>query len=440
MSSKKKPDIMLLVIDSLRADHLRCYGYERETSPFIDKLAERGVKFENCYANSFWSVPSHASIFTGDLVSNHKIISNENPELDKENSLVKSLKREGYYTYGNSNNMWVNDLYGYDEAFDKFDFQLWASDMGDKESNQMLKELHRGDWNSRKEKYLEAIKKASKKGPKTLLKIAGFKFERKFGKRWGLSDYGATKSIRRIKKNGKESKKPFFAFCNFMEVHASYSPPIGFKREFSSYYRPVDGVVNAREKASGQKLQKRINLYDDCIRYIDSKLKELIENYKEENPETVFIITSDHGELFFDNSLEHEEPEQGHETPSCSDKMLKVPLILYSKETDLNHLFNESSLVDLKDLQSIISSIIDQKEFDGEDFIISENIKENQTSCKVARDDNRNKAIIRGKKEYFIGNKEKGEQLMKILKEKTETIEKLESKTWEKEIVDDIDI
>jgi arylsulfatase A-like enzyme len=432
--SQDKPDIMLLVIDSLRSDHLGCYGYERDTSPFLDKLADKGVKLENCYANSYWSVPSHASLFTGDLVSEHKVISNENPELKPENSLINYLNDEGYFTYGNSNNMWVNDLYNYDQAFDKFDFQLWASDLGDRESNKMLKNLHRKDWDSRKQKYLHALKKASKKGPGTVLKLLGFKFQRKYGKRWGLSDYGANKSIRRIKEKSRETSQPFFGFCNFMEAHAAYTPPLGFKRKYSSYYRPKNGIVNAKEKVEGENLQKRINLYDDCIRYIDHQLKEFIQEFEEENPETVFIITSDHGELFFDNSLEHEKPEQGHDTPSCSDEMLKVPFIIYSKKTDLADLFEVNELVSLRETKEIIKSIINRKKFGSKGFIISENIDKDQLSCKIATD-GESKAVKTEKETYLYG--EKGEEMEEKLAQ-TETIQKLESITWEKEILDEV--
>ncbi|MFB6174400.1 MAG: sulfatase-like hydrolase/transferase [Candidatus Nanohalobium sp.] len=438
MASVDKPDIMLLVIDSLRPDHLGCYGYERETSPFIDSLAEKGVKFEKCYANSFWSVPSHASIFTGDLVSDHKIISNENPELERENLLVNSLKEKGYHTYGNSNNMWVNDLYGYDEAFDDFDFQLWASDMGNRDSNEMLKEIHRGDWDSRKEKYLSAMKKAAKKGPGTVLKLAGFKFERKFGKRWGISDYGSTKSIRRIKRKGKQVEKPLFAFCNFMEVHAAYSPPIGFSRKFSSYYRPKDGVVNAREKAKGENLQKRINLYDDCIRYIDKQLKDFITEYRGENPETVFIITSDHGELFFDNSLEHEEPAQGHDTPSCSDEMLKVPFIIYSEETNLDGLFEPEDITTLREIQKMIESLLDREPFEAKGYAIAENIDDEEKSCKMITD-GKNRAVIDEDGEHLYGDEEITQSLLGKLKKETKTLQKLESITYHKEI-EEVDI
>lgn len=434
MSSEGKPDIIFLVIDSLRADHLGCYGYERLTSPFLDKLAEEGVKFENCYANSYWSVPSHASIFSGELVSDHKVISSEDPEFVAENNLISYLNGEDYFTYGNSNNMWVNDLYGYDEAFDKFDFQLWASDLGDRKSNEMLKNLHRKEWDSRIEKYLNALKKAGRRGPKSVLKLLSFKFQRKYGKRWGLSDYGAKKSIRRIQDESKD-RKPFFAFCNFMEVHAAYTPPLGFKRKYSSYHWPKNGIVNTKSKVGEKELQKRINLYDDCIRYIDHKLKEFINDYQEENPETVFIITSDHGELFFDNSLDHEEPEQGHDTPSCSDEMLKVPFIIYSQKTDIQSLFHQKEITSLRETKTIIQSIINKEKFQSKGYIISENIDKEQKSCKIATD-GKNKAVKTEKDTYLYG--EKAEEMKEKL-EQTKSIQKLELVTWEKEILDDLD-
>ena len=61
----RRPNLLLISIDSLRADHLSCYGYERETSPAIDRLASEGVLFEVAVSSTSWTLPAHASMFTG---------------------------------------------------------------------------------------------------------------------------------------------------------------------------------------------------------------------------------------------------------------------------------------------------------------------------------------------------------------------------------------
>ena len=90
------PNVILISVDTLRADHLGCYGYERDTSPFLDSLAADGVVFENAYAQSSWTLASHMSLFTGRYPHNHGV---ETPELSLSESvatLTESLKGAGY--------------------------------------------------------------------------------------------------------------------------------------------------------------------------------------------------------------------------------------------------------------------------------------------------------------------------------------------------------
>ncbi|MFB6187416.1 MAG: sulfatase-like hydrolase/transferase [Halobacteriaceae archaeon] len=69
--TKKPENVILIVVDTLRADRLSCYGYENETSPFLDSLAEEGMRFENAYSVASWTVPVHGSLFSGKLPSFH---------------------------------------------------------------------------------------------------------------------------------------------------------------------------------------------------------------------------------------------------------------------------------------------------------------------------------------------------------------------------------
>ena len=61
---ERPPDVVVIVVDTLRADHLQCYGYDKPTSPFIDTLAERGVRFSHVFAQASWTLPSHLSLLT----------------------------------------------------------------------------------------------------------------------------------------------------------------------------------------------------------------------------------------------------------------------------------------------------------------------------------------------------------------------------------------
>src|SRR3989344_3099616 len=93
-----KPNILLIVMDAVRADSLSCYGYRKKTTPNIDKLAEHGVLFENAFSASGWTPPSHASFFTGNYPSRHGVLK-PNLYLDPSNiTLAEVLKSNGYKT------------------------------------------------------------------------------------------------------------------------------------------------------------------------------------------------------------------------------------------------------------------------------------------------------------------------------------------------------
>jgi arylsulfatase A-like enzyme len=100
--NKRRPNIVLIVVDTVRADHLPFYGYERNTAPFLSKLAEKGVVFENAFATSSWTLPSTASIFTSLYPREHGVDvwdtkrNSINTMSERIDLLTEVLKAEGY--------------------------------------------------------------------------------------------------------------------------------------------------------------------------------------------------------------------------------------------------------------------------------------------------------------------------------------------------------
>ena len=129
-----RPDVVLVVIDTLRADHLPFYGYPKETAPFLSKLAARGVLFEKAYAASSWTAPATASIFTslypfqhgvvmGFMAQMNMIRSNPNIKLnripEKVTTLPEVFRRAGYRTFGVSDNVNICRAQGFEQGFDR---------------------------------------------------------------------------------------------------------------------------------------------------------------------------------------------------------------------------------------------------------------------------------------------------------------------------------
>lgn len=118
----RRPNLVLIVQDTQRADRLGCYGYERDTSPALDALAARGLLFEEAHATSSWTWPATASILTGELPERHGVTSNESCYLfDGERTIAERLREQGYLTAAFTCNPLIVSQQNFDQGFDAFD-------------------------------------------------------------------------------------------------------------------------------------------------------------------------------------------------------------------------------------------------------------------------------------------------------------------------------
>ena len=116
-----KQNLILIVMDTTRADHLSCYGYFKKLTPNLDEIAKRGILFKNCISVVSWTLPSHASIFTGNFSSEHGATS-KHQYLEKSNlTLAEILAKNGYLCMGFSGNSWVSSTAGMNQGFHFFD-------------------------------------------------------------------------------------------------------------------------------------------------------------------------------------------------------------------------------------------------------------------------------------------------------------------------------
>jgi arylsulfatase A-like enzyme len=113
--------VVLISIDSLRADHLGAYGHDRATSPALDALAADGVVFEHAISQAPWTLPSMASLLTGLLPSEHGAVSGATPLPDARPTLAESLQERGHLTVGVVSHVFVGSRYGFDRGFEVFD-------------------------------------------------------------------------------------------------------------------------------------------------------------------------------------------------------------------------------------------------------------------------------------------------------------------------------
>lgn len=311
-------NFIFITIDALRADHLGCYGYRRNTSPFIDSLAREGMVFERAMSNSSFTRESVSVIFSGLLPSSGNSVNWEAKPSDKSPTMGECFHQAGYETGFFSNHLFLND-----PAFTRGFKDIWFCDK-------------RG---------------VSGNGPKLVEKAGEF-----------------------AKKCGK-AKKKFMMYLHFMDPHAPYKPPEAYYRKFapSVYPKPLhlynyvrkncDTLIKEGFGPGEERFEDLVLRYDAEIALVDHSLRVFFNTLKNlrlvEN--TFVIITADHGEEF----LEHDYVEHGW---TLYEESVHVPLILSAPgSVGAGRVASRVSSVDL--LPSILQlmKISHQREhFDGE--------------------------------------------------------------------------
>jgi len=280
-ASSEDPNILVIVVDALRADHLSSYGYARSTSPNLDRLAREGVLFENAISAASWTLPSHASLLTGRYVYEHGAgWETEKALIDSPYpTLAEALRSRGYRTGGFSGNLfWFTSDRGFDRGFIHF------------------------------EDYFQSITDM------VLRTLYGRVIENFVLRRLGFEDIPARKRASDINRAvlqwiERDREKPFFVFVNFMDNHDPYLPPQPYRSRFSNLKRP-GGILNwrvgrAQPKMTREELQGEIDAYDGAIAYVDEQINILIAELQRRSVERnmLVIITSDHGESFGEHNV-----------------------------------------------------------------------------------------------------------------------------------------
>ena len=287
-----RPNLLLITLDTLRRDHLSCYGYEKETTPAVDELAKESVKYEDALTPASWTLPAHASLFTGMLPTFHG--AHYGPifgEGKKEDLLILSLndgpatlagelKKAGYKTGAVIGGPVLHSSSGLGRGFDFY----FDGIIRESTSSAFYRPAHET----------------------TTLAV-----------RWLKENYSLPQQA------------PFFLFLNYFDAHSPYNAPEPWgkpdvpkeKCKISSGY--YDDVFKGIRDLTDDEYQFLTNQYDDEIRYMDWNIRRLFYEMKQLGlyDSTMIIVTSDHGETF------GEHRRMGHGR-ALYDELLRVPLII----------------------------------------------------------------------------------------------------------------
>jgi len=264
------PNVLLIVPDALRADHLGCYGYERPTSPFIDDFAKESIVFKHAFSNAPWTKPSMGTVFTSLYPNEHGAYMWNDSLLNSCLTLAEVLKNKNYNTFAVQTNPIIDRKFNFNQGFARFIEKIYVK------ANSVTDKFN--DW----------------------------------------------------LKNNKN--KPFFAYLHYMDTHLPYNAPDKFTKIFEpehlnsyisgEFYSYEMRILN---EMGFSKIDKKhiINLYDSEIRYFDFNFQKIINNLKKFKlyDETLIILVSDHGEEFW----EHKGILHAH---SLYNEVIHVPLII----------------------------------------------------------------------------------------------------------------
>ncbi len=266
------PDILVIILDTVRADHLGCYGYVRDTSPRLDSLSAAGVTFLNAQTPAPWTVPASASIYTGlsPRVHGAGVIDGEIFGLDPELPTIPILLSDaGYTTFGEFSIAWFGNEFGFHTGFDYF--RCFAD--GDSHAMDVA-----GDFTA----WLDSL----------------------------------------------PADRHWFAMLHFYEAHEPYTPPAPFDSVFPFDSMPMPDEPRWLVDDSGSVMRPEqrealVARYDCEIRYQDEALGMVFAALRSSGraSDTFIIVTADHGEEF----LEHGGYSHGH---SLYNELLQVPLII----------------------------------------------------------------------------------------------------------------
>jgi arylsulfatase A-like enzyme len=343
--TNRKPDILLIVLDTLRADRLSCYGYERETSPYLDAFAGTGVLFERAISPAQWTIPAHASFFTGEYPTTHGTTQIYDKHSEQYPTLAEILRREGYATVGFCNNPLLGVV---DNGLDR-GFQAFYNYGGAFPSRPPIADSRPRTWGRITQRLVRLLRRVTSPIQDSfahnnlMLRIALHPWIVPIWRRYANFKGNTVQSMRDLlgylrARHAKGGERPLFAFVNLMETHLPYGPRPRFIRRFAPWHRHdrearafmerynhehYRWMVPLREPLTEMQDRAINDLYDAEVAYEDHLLRRLY-NYLDD-PEirdnTMVIVTSDHGE-----GLNHHH-FVGHSLVAYDD-LVRVPLVV----------------------------------------------------------------------------------------------------------------
>lgn len=341
-----RPSILLITIDTLRADHVGAYGYAEARTPNMDALASEGVLFAETVAASYFTGPSHTSILTGLLPENHAVLTNGARIPDSIPTLADILRKEGYITGAFvSAYTTQNKTTGLPSRFHAFDDDIRAFHLFPRQAY-----------------FIAALGLISKTA-----KFLGF-YQEQF---YRMGAETTDTAIAWLNTNGD---RPFFVWTHLFDPHLPYHPPREYLKGLNTvagHPMTFDWTYMKREERtkiieSPEIFAQMIALYDAEIAYADEQVGRLVSAARRVAPKNnlIVIVTADHGESQGEHEMFWER--------DLYDPSLLVPLIIVTpkgSQSENQHITEQVRLIDLAPTIVEMTGSASASEFNGDSLV-----------------------------------------------------------------------
>ncbi|WP_435078875.1 sulfatase [Halococcus sp. AFM35] len=346
------PNVVVVVMDTARARET--VGERHDFLPALDRLATEGTEYTGTIASAPWTLPSHASLFTGTYPSKHGAHADHKHLDERLPTLAEAFQESGYETVAVSNNTWISEEFGFARGFDTL-YKTWQYVQTDTD----LGEIARTKQGIEMMRALAA--RLTEGNP--AVNVANAVYGQFFRKR---TDDGAKRTNEWVREwlTERECDDPFFCFVNYLEPHLEYRPPKAVAERFLpdgvTYEEAMDvpqdawGYIAGDVDLTDREFDILRALYRAELAYLDRRIGELRKHLEAagEFENTVFVVTGDHGENIGDHGL------MDHQY-CLYDSLLHVPLVVHGPG------FETGQVDDLVQLTDLAPTLLDAADIDA---------------------------------------------------------------------------
>jgi len=303
----KEDNVVLITIDSLRADHVGFYGYQKGTTPNLDRFAEEGVVFTEAIANGSHTAISFPAVLTSSYASMH---GGHGYLSDERLSIAEWMGKQGYSTAAFHSNPYLSSRYNYDKNFDTFYDSMhsrFSSSLSFKILDKLVEMAH-------ERKYVKGLMPY-------LLKIVSYY------KPYAIPYEEAETLTQRAVRWLRKCDNKLFLWVHYMDTHWPWIPhqnheggTVRSKDAFKLWWK----MLIDPSSISDEELKKLVELYDGEIRYLDHVLGRFLHELKEMGlyDDSLIMVLSDHGEELGDHG------DIGHHNLKLYEELIHVPLVI----------------------------------------------------------------------------------------------------------------